>query len=110
MCRLLMADPAWTKRSNRSGNRMAEVFQAAPRPRERILAAARDLFHKHGIRGVGVETIAEAAGSNKMTLYRHFDSKTDLILEVLNRKGQKADEAWAEIEAASPGDPVGQLY
>ena len=45
-----------------------------------------------------------------MTLYRHFDSKDDLILEYLNRKGRKADDVWAEIEAAKPGDPVGQLY
>jgi AcrR family transcriptional regulator len=68
------------------------------------------LFHRHGIRGVGVEKIAEAAGTNKMTLYRHFGSKDDLIIEYLNYKGKKADEVWAEVEAASPGDPIGQLY
>ena len=54
-----------------------------PRPRERILAAARELFHRNGIRGVGVDAIAEAAGTNKMTLYRHFDSKDDLIVAYL---------------------------
>ena len=80
------------------------------RPRQRIVACAQDLFHRHGIRGVGVETIAEAAGTNKMTLYRHFGSKDDLIIEYLNYKGKKADEVWAEVEAASPGDPIGQLY
>ncbi|HKN29928.1 MAG TPA: TetR/AcrR family transcriptional regulator [Roseiarcus sp.] len=79
-------------------------------PRERIVACAQDLFHRHGIRGVGVETIAEAAGTNKMTLYRHFGSKDDLVCEYLSRKGRKSDEIWADIEAASPGDPVGQLY
>jgi AcrR family transcriptional regulator len=83
---------------------------APPRPRERIVACAQDLFHRHGIRGVGVETIAEAAGTNKMTLYRHFGSKDELILEYLNYKGKKADEIWAQVEAASPDDPVGQLY
>ena len=83
---------------------------APERPRERIVACAQDLFHRHGIRGVGVETIAEAAGTNKMTLYRHFGSKDDLITEYLNYKARKSDELWAEIEAASPGDPVGQLY
>ena len=40
-------------------------------------------FPPHGIRGIGVETIAEAAGTNKMTLYRHFSSKDDLICECL---------------------------
>ena len=43
------------------------------------MEAARDLFRKHGFRGVGVDAIAEAAGTNKMTLYRHFGSKDDLI-------------------------------
>ena len=33
------------------------------RPRERIISTARDLFRKHGIRGVGVDAIAEAAGT-----------------------------------------------
>ena len=49
--------------------------------RARILVAAGDLFHKQGIRGVGVEAIAEAAQTNKMTLYRYFDSKDELITE-----------------------------
>jgi AcrR family transcriptional regulator len=82
---------------------------ALSRPRERIVTSAQDLFHRHGIRGVGVDAIAEAAGTNKMTLYRHFGSKDDLIIEYLNYKGKKSDEIWAEIEVASPGDPVGQL-
>ena len=49
----------------------------APRlpPRERIVKAARDLFYARGVRAVGVDEIAEAAGTNKMTLYRHFASK-----------------------------------
>ena len=68
------------------------------------------MFHRHGIRGVGVDAIAEAAGTNKMTLYRHFGSKDDLILEYLNYKGKKSDEIWAEIEGESPNDPAGQLY
>ena len=87
-----------------------EPDAAAERPRERIVACALDLFHRNGIRGVGVEAIVEAAHTNKMTLYRHFGSKDDLILEYLNYKGRKSEEIWAEIAAESPGDPVGQLY
>ena len=46
----------------------------------RVFACAQDLFHRRGIRGVGVEeAIAEAAGTSKMALYRHFDSKDELI-------------------------------
>lgn len=80
------------------------------RPRDRIFACAQDLFHRRGIRGVGVEAIAEAAGTSKMALYRHFNSKDELILEYLNYKGRKSDEVWAEIEAENPGDAVGQVY
>jgi AcrR family transcriptional regulator len=82
----------------------------AGKPRDRIFDCAQDLFHRKGIRGVGVEAIAEAAGTSKMALYRHFDSKDELIIEYLNYKGRKSDEIWAEIEAANPGDPSGQLY
>jgi AcrR family transcriptional regulator len=82
----------------------------AQKPRERIVETAQDLFHRHGIRGVGVDAIAEAAGTNKMTLYRHFGSKDDLIIEYLNCKARKFDEAWARIEADSPNDPVAQVY
>ena len=82
----------------------------AGKPRDRIFDCAQDLFHRKGIRGVGVEAIAEAAGTSKMALYRHFDSKDELIIEYLNYKGRKSDEIWAEIEAQNPGDPAGQLY
>ena len=80
------------------------------RPRERIVETARDLFHKHGIRGVGVDSIAEAAGTNKMTLYRHFGSKDDLICQCLRECAVEADGWWSELEAHHPGDPVAQLH
>lgn len=88
----------------------APAAERGPKPRERIFACAQDLFHRRGIRGVGVEAIAEAAGTSKMGLYRHFDSKDELIVEYLNYKAKKSDEIWAEIEAENPGDPAGQLY
>src|SRR5215213_1464511 len=78
-------------------------------PRERILAAASDLFYRYGIRAVGVEAIAEAAGTNKMTLYRHFASKDELVAEYLRRLAADAGSFWDELEAAHPGDPHAQL-
>src|ERR1044072_7689074 len=78
-------------------------------PRERILAAAGDLFYRHGIRAVGVEAIAEAAGTNKMTLYRHFSSKDELVAEYLRRLAADAGKFWDELVAAHPGDPRAQL-
>jgi AcrR family transcriptional regulator len=88
---------------------MSERTFDALRPRERILVAARDLFHRHGIRGVGVETIAETAGTNKMTLYRHFDSKDDLIVAYLRGFAAEMDAMWQAIEREHPGDPSAQL-
>ena len=80
------------------------------KPRERIVATARDLFRKHGIRGIGVDAIAEVAGTNKMTLYRHFGSKDDLVVACLRDAAQKADEIWDGFEADHPGDPLAQLH
>src|SRR3954463_6645031 len=78
-------------------------------PRERILAASGDLFYRLGIRAVGVEAIAEAAGTNKMTLYRHFTSKDELVAEYLRRLAAKAGKFWDELAAGHPGDPRAQL-
>ncbi|HET9775045.1 MAG TPA: TetR/AcrR family transcriptional regulator [Gemmatimonadaceae bacterium] len=77
--------------------------------RERILVAAGDLFHKQGIRGVGVEAIAEAAGTNKMTLYRHFDSKDELIAEWVRGMVAHKEEEWSDLTAKHADDPQGLL-
>jgi AcrR family transcriptional regulator len=79
-------------------------------PRERIVAAARELFYRQGIRAVGVEAIAEAAGTNKMTLYRHFPSKDALVAECMRQFAQRVDAFWAKLDAAHAGDPLGQLH
>lgn len=84
---------------------------AAPlRPRERLLSTARELFHKQGIRSIGVEAIAEAAGTNKMTLYRHFGSKDDLVLACLQRVAEEGLGTWKALEEDFPGDPLAQLH
>jgi AcrR family transcriptional regulator len=78
-------------------------------PRERILAAARDLFYRHGIRAVGVDAIAESAGTNKMTLYRHFVSKDALVADYLRGLASEELGAWDVLDAQHPGDPKAQL-
>lgn len=67
--------------------------------RERILTAAYDLFSRRGIRAVGTEEVIERAGVAKATLYRHFATKNDLALAVLQRR----EELWTHglIEAKS---------
>jgi AcrR family transcriptional regulator len=78
-------------------------------PRERILAAARKLFYALGIRAVSVDEIAAEAGTNKMTLYRHFESKDRLVAEYLRSLSQEADAVWGELARTYPGDPLAQL-
>ena len=78
-------------------------------PRSRILTVAGDLFYRHGIRAVGVDAIAEAAGTNKMTLYRHFGSKDDLVAAYLRQSASEADGCWGKFEQAHPGDGRAQL-
>ena len=78
-------------------------------PRERILSAASELFYRHGIRAVAVDAVAEAAETNKMTLYRHFSSKNELVAEYLQRLAEKAKASWDRLEADYPGEPSAQL-
>lgn len=58
--------------------------------RERVLEAAYALFTERGPRDVGVDRVIERAGVAKMTFYRNFATKADLIRSVLDRR----DERW----------------
>jgi AcrR family transcriptional regulator len=58
---------------------------------------------------VGVELIAAEAGTNKMTLYRHFASKDDLITAWMRGIIARKEAAWDEIVAQHPDDPAAQL-
>src|SRR5580765_7142694 len=51
--------------------------------RQRILETADRLFYQDGVRALGIARIIAEAGVAKMSLYNHFPSKDDLILEVL---------------------------
>jgi AcrR family transcriptional regulator len=54
--------------------------------RQRILETADRLFYQDGIRAVGIDRIIAEAGVAKMSLYKHFPSKDDLILAVLKHR------------------------
>lgn len=87
-----------------------DCVQVRVAPRDRIVSTACELFRQHGIRGIGVDAIAEAAETNKMTLYRHFGSKDDLICETLRFKSEQASAFWEELEAQHPNDPMARLH
>ncbi len=77
--------------------------------RDRIFEAARKLFYKFGIRGVSVDAIAAEADTTKVTLYRLFESKDDLVAKVLDEQKQRFWKWWDEIVAQHPGNPRAQL-
>lgn len=52
--------------------------------RERILRTAHALFYAEGLRATGIDRVIAEAGVTKVTFYRHFPSKTDLILAYLD--------------------------
>ena len=88
-------------------SKSAKVEEIAPR--QRILNAARELFYSRGIRCVSVDEIATAAQTNKMTLYRHFESKDQLVAEYLRSLNAHAIERDEEARRAHPGDALAQL-
>jgi len=72
--------------------------------RERVVRAAYDLFSQHGTRAVGVDTVIAQAGVAKMTLYRNFASKDDLILAFLQRREVLWTHGWVQSESQRRGD------
>src|SRR5687767_9852286 len=56
---------------------------------ERLLDAAAELFYRRGIRAVGVDLIADVAGTTKKTLYDRFGSKDALVALYLRRRAQR---------------------
>ncbi|MEA2322998.1 MAG: hypothetical protein QOD81_2848 [Solirubrobacteraceae bacterium] len=71
--------------------------------RDRILETAYELFSRHGTRAVGVDRIIAECGIAKMTLYRNFPSKDDLILAFLERRDERWTRAWLQAEAERRG-------
>ncbi|MDP3589394.1 MAG: TetR/AcrR family transcriptional regulator, partial [Methylobacter sp.] len=55
---------------------------------EKILQAASELFYSQGIRATGVDGIAKAANTTKMSLYKYFPSKDELVLAFLRKRDE----------------------
>lgn len=103
----------WTRPiclSNRSGrakrDKVADERNADPR--DRILRAASELFGRYGFQAVGVDRIVEESGVAKMTLYRAFTSKDDLIVEYLSLEDARIRH-WLRCKTADVEDPKGKL-
>ena len=79
------------------------------KPRDRVLKAASKLFYAEGIRAVGVERIAASAEVSKMTLYRHFPTKDDLVVAVLEQRDGPALAMLAAAGEHTEGTPRDRL-
>jgi AcrR family transcriptional regulator len=77
--------------------------------RERILETAEDLFYREGIRAVGIDRIIEKSGVAKMSLYRNFPSKDDLVAAYLEARSLRYWHWWDGVMARRPNQPRGQL-
>jgi AcrR family transcriptional regulator len=82
---------------------------AKPRVRERILRTACELFYQRGIRAVGVDSIACEAGTNKMSFYRNFPSKDELIAEYLRDQEREGWAWWNSVVAENEGEARAQV-
>lgn len=87
----------------------AEKCSAGSCARDRIFEAARNLFYRFGIRGVSVDAIAAEADTTKVTLYRVFSSKDELVVKVLEDQSRRVMEWWDSVVAQHPGKPREQL-
>ncbi|WP_431278624.1 TetR/AcrR family transcriptional regulator [Leifsonia poae] len=73
--------------------------------RERLIEAATDLFYAEGLRAVSVDKVIERAGTTKVTFYRHFKSKDDLVVAHLERRAQLERDGITGAIAAADGNP-----
>src|ERR1700728_4313789 len=83
--------------------------QAKPRVRDRIFETACELFYQHGIRAVGVDAIATEAGTNKMSFYRSFESKEELVLQYLREQEREFWKRWDDVVGPYSGNPRQQI-
>ena len=72
-------------------------------PKDRLFQTAARLFYQHGYRAIGVDTISAESGIGKMTLYRHYPSKDDLIVAFLR---QSDEDFWEYFEQSTQDTPT----
>ncbi|MGH7882792.1 MAG: TetR/AcrR family transcriptional regulator [Candidatus Dormibacteraceae bacterium] len=68
-------------------------------PRDRILETATSLFYERGVHAVGVNEIVTRASASKLSLYRYFHSKADLVQAMLTERSDRI-HAWLERETS----------
>ncbi len=78
--------------------------------RERLVAAAIELFYRRGFAAVGVDQIIAQAGVTKTTFYKHFEGKDDLMVAAVRRRDEWESRAWVRaVRSIAGDDPARQL-
>lgn len=72
--------------------------------RDRILEAATELFYAHGIRAVSADRIIERVGITKVTFYRHFRTKDDLVVAYLELQAAREREVLDTVRKSAGTD------
>ena len=80
----------------------------APKRREQLLDCAADLFAKNGYARATTAQLAKAAGVTEPIIYRHFDSKRDLFVALIERTGRETIHQW-EQHLSGADDPADRL-
>lgn len=80
----------------------------AAKRREQLLDAALELFASRGYARATTSELAKAAGVTEPIIYRHFSSKKDLFIALIERTGQQTLEQWAQ-ELKNAADPADRL-
>src|SRR3954447_14946057 len=73
--------------------------------RERLIAAAVELFYRHGFGAVGIDQVIAAAGVTKTTFYKHFEGKDDLMVAAVERRDEWESAAWDRAVRKIAGEP-----
>ena len=77
--------------------------------RERVLGIAEQMFRQSGVQAVSVDAIAQAAGIKKMTLYRCFPSKEELVMACMDQWEAAFRRIWEQAQDQYPNESARQL-
>ncbi|MFD1627503.1 TetR/AcrR family transcriptional regulator [Azospirillum griseum] len=88
---------------------MKQATEPRKPARDRILDTAAELFYRDGIRAVGIDTVIARSGVAKMSLYRNFASKDDLVCAYLERSAQGYARWWQRMAERHPDNPKALL-
>ncbi|MGC2411436.1 MAG: TetR/AcrR family transcriptional regulator [Stellaceae bacterium] len=77
--------------------------------RDRILESAYELFSTQGVKGTGISAIIAHAGVARMSLYQHFRSKDDLVIEFLKLRERRFNTRWQDRIRNSKISPENRL-